>query len=944
MAGDKTYITDGNGKLHRATRTHKVTPESIVWSSNPNDYAVQVRIDGKWHRAFLTMDAGTATYFDNINIDKALVTGGDGKTHTVLICSPEASVTMSSIKTDQHSLVAGTTTGETAVNVYSETWSNVQWQDNVNVYKVLVTGSDGKVHTALLTTSVTGGSVEVIIKGTSPLVLPDAIANSLSYVKAFGGTEQRNVPSGYTEIEYIETTTGTEYIDPQVTGNARWVVTAQTNAVKGSSQSLIASTDSASGGSWYGEFTTTGHWDIKSDGTNIAPTTKTTADLTFDGNGASGTIGSTSVSREIAVTQGNWRIFGTASGIGPYVGKLFSAKVYQNGVLVRDFVPAIAPNTEVGLYDKISGQFFTNQGTGTFVAGPTAVPTPDAPIDIVCNNGVLKATRPSGLPAGYTALEYIESSGTQYIDTGVKVTQNNRVEVRYCYHTESSIGTSGRITGSRYTSGTSRNAFSMGTQNGKADSTTQMFTQFGTNGTAYAGPRVVIGDWFTAKSSTDGYYVNDTAYQTPISTGDFETPYTVKLFAFEQSAPGGDPTVGCGVGRCADFKIYTNNVLTMNLVPAKNSEGTIGMYDIVNDVFHENAGTGDFVAGPNAVDPITIVADGTVETINVHGKNLLNQATEEIGYIDSSGNVIDTGAAGLVSRHSALIPVTVSNTYVFSGKTADAIGTYNKRVHGYDSNGTWVQQISFTQAQQNSDYSVIATVPTGVAYIKLSYNGSDTEVQLELGSTATEYAPYYDGGTATAEMLLKVGNYQDEQEILSGAITRKVGVLILDGTEDWVQYTTGSVIRFSITNPVGFDIPLDSNMRACCNILVDGGWQDSGTTIQNGTFSYVKSANGVFFRMAPNNGITTVEGWQQWLADQYAAGTPVIVVYPLATPTTESVAGQTLQVTDGDNTLEITQASLTGLELEAQYNAAVSLTIQEVQDANLDNNVTVTIQ
>lgn len=38
-----------------------------------------------------------------------------------------------------------------------------------------------------------------------------------------------------------------------------------------------------------------------------------------------------------------------------------------------------------------------------------------------------------------------------------------------------------------------------------------------------------------------------------------------------------------------------------------------------------------------------------------------------------------------------------------------------------------------------------------------------------------------------------------------------------------------------------------------------------------------------------------------------------------ATPTTESVAGQTLQVQDGDNVLEITQASLSGLELEAKY-------------------------
>ena len=64
---------------------------------------------------------------------------------------------------------------------------------------------------------------------------------------------------------------------------------------------------------------------------------------------------------------------------------------------------------------------------------------------------------------------------------------------------------------------------------------------------------------------------------------------------------------------------------------------------------------------------------------------------------------------------------------------------------------------------------------------------------------------------------------------------------------------------------------------------------------------------------------TSLEAWEQYLADQYAAGTPVIVVYPLATPTAESVAGQTLQVADGDNILEITQASLPDLELEAKY-------------------------
>ena len=47
------------------------------------------------------------------------------------------------------------------------------------------------------------GGQTVVIRGTDYIVLPDAIANSLSYVKAFGGTEQRNLPDGYIERQYI---------------------------------------------------------------------------------------------------------------------------------------------------------------------------------------------------------------------------------------------------------------------------------------------------------------------------------------------------------------------------------------------------------------------------------------------------------------------------------------------------------------------------------------------------------------------------------------------------------------------------------------------------------------------------------------------------------------------------------------------------------------------
>jgi hypothetical protein len=210
--------------------------------------------------------------------------------------------------------------------------------------------------------------------------------------------------------------------------------------------------------------------------------------------------------------------------------------------------------------------------------------------------------------------------------------------------------------------------------------------------------------------------------------------------------------------------------------------------------------------------------------------------------------------------------------------------------------------------------------------------------QLELGSTATEYAPYYDGGTATAEMLLKVGDYEDVQEIISGAVTRNVGVMALDGTEGWQLATATDLVQFYTSSTQGV---IANNVSLTSTIAPYGCTVANRTQYDFGCYS--GNSGNLCFQMKGSATLTTLPAWTQYLVDQYAAGTPVIVVYPLATPTAESVAGQTLQVQDGDNVLEITQASIDGLELEAQYQAAVSLTIQEVQDANLDTNVEVTI-
>lgn len=53
--------------------------------------------------------------------------------------------------------------------------------------------------------------------------------------------------------------------------------------------------------------------------------------------------------------------------------KLYSLKIWDNGTLVRDFVPCVNKDGEAGLYDITPGaekKFYANDGTGEFEAGP----------------------------------------------------------------------------------------------------------------------------------------------------------------------------------------------------------------------------------------------------------------------------------------------------------------------------------------------------------------------------------------------------------------------------------------------------------------------------------------------------------------------------------------------------------------------------------------------
>lgn len=58
------------------------------------------------------------------------------------------------------------------------------------------------------------------------------------------------------------------------------------------------------------------------------------------------------------------------SGVGEYfIGKFYYAKIYDNGVLIRDYIPVLDWNDVPCLYDKVNKKLYYNQGAGEFAYG-----------------------------------------------------------------------------------------------------------------------------------------------------------------------------------------------------------------------------------------------------------------------------------------------------------------------------------------------------------------------------------------------------------------------------------------------------------------------------------------------------------------------------------------------------------------------------------------------
>lgn len=240
----------------------------------------------------------------------------------------------------------------------------------------------------------------------------------------------------------------------------------------------------------------------------------------------------------------------------------------------------------------------------------------------------------------------------------------------------------------------------------------------------------------------------------------------------------------------------------------------------------------------------------------------------------------------------------LSSTYLYAEKATTEKGlfyTINGQIRfltNFDNVAAWKANLSSSNLQvyyQSTSYATAAQVYCGVSIADA--NGYH-------GYAAGPMAPLYDGDTL---------------DFVSGEVMRNSYLLVFDGvTSGKKADVVGTHTNGQLYAGVQLVISAIPNSAQASSHYNAGSWS------QNNFRIYIPTANNCFITDSRFTNLTTANGI---LKAQYDAGTPVTLLYNLATPTTETVpisepiantTGQTTIVVE--NTYTTTTTPINGLD------------------------------
>lgn len=299
-------------------------------------------------------------------------------------------------------------------------------------------------------------------------------------------------------------------------------------------------------------------------------------------------------------------------------GKIYYAKFWNGNELVRNFVPCYRKSdNEAGMYDTVNNVFYTNQGTGNFIIGVTE----------------------NALPSVYQEVEYLESTGTQYIDTGYTFTNPNfKIELKYQKNTSLAtnvFGVDTRVTPRQMHGNIYNRTFYLGNSSVVNNVTQELNTDY---------------DYTVVFNENGAYFkLNENEYSYTGTTAWNGASLSDYLFTSHQTEAGG--TLYNMKGRIYYARFYNeNNVMVRNFIPCyRKLDDKPGMYDTVNNVFYTNEGTGEFIVG---------------EDVDVLNRKIESVLTEKNAKIIPENIKKDVKVLGIIGTYEGQQPSGDYNTIV----------------------------------------------------------------------------------------------------------------------------------------------------------------------------------------------------------------------------------------------------------------------------------------
>lgn len=238
-------------------------------------------------------------------------------------------------------------------------------------------------------------------------------------------------------------------------------------------------------------------------------------------------------------------------------------------------------NTMYEAWPKVSGEGETVSLSNTVTA----------PVTIGLKGNTSQAT----LPSEYTAVDYIQSSGTQYIDSEYVPKANTKIEVD-CFIPEETTSHWRSIFGARI-SNYKNKAIAFFTNTSTQNVTVYCRTGVETRGHKFIYDRdvhiVAEGQTATFSDGTDSYSITTTG-----TVEDCQNTMFIFNLNTASTPTGKTPDISYAIMKLYNFKCYEDNTLMRNFIPCyRNSDNEVGLYDLVNGVFYTNAGTGAFTYG-----------------------------------------------------------------------------------------------------------------------------------------------------------------------------------------------------------------------------------------------------------------------------------------------------------------------------------------------------------